>query len=126
LVIGRNRDKFQGLRSEQLPNITAIETSAIASIVARKLGLDGGVLVEPDITKMSGEELSKFSNNIGVVRSISQLMVKGIENALSADAAEKKLAAIRAGEAAAVTTTTTTKTARRTMEKSNTRAQAEM
>jgi hypothetical protein len=126
LVVGRNRDKFQGLRAEQLPNVTAIEISAIASIVARKLGLESGAIAEPDTTKMTDEELQKFSNNIGVIRSISQLMIKGIENALSADATEKKLAAIAAKEAAAVKTTTTTRTAKRSTEKSNARAQAEM
>lgn len=130
LVVGRNRDKFQGLKSEQVPNITAVETSAIASIVARKLGMTSGKVVEPDFSKMSDEEVQKFSANIGVVRSISQLMIKGIENALSAEATEKRLAEIVAKEATAkaatVTTTTTTRTTRKTTEKSSTRAQAEM
>jgi hypothetical protein len=132
VVVGRNRDKFQGLKSEQVPNITAVETSAIASIVARKLGMTNGKVVEPDFSKMSDEEVQKFSANIGVVRSISQLMIKGIENALSAEATEKRLAEIAAKEAAAkaeagtVTTTTTTRTTRKTTEKSSTRAQAEM
>jgi hypothetical protein len=132
LVVGRNRDRFQGLRAEQLPNATAIEVSAAAGIVAGKLGLEGGNLTEPDITKMTDEDLQKFSNNIGVIRSISQLMIKGIENALSANATEKKLEAARAEEAAVAanaeppTTTTTTKTTTKTTAKSNARAVAEM
>jgi len=131
LVVGRNRDRFQGLRAEQLPNITAVETSAIASVVARKLGLDGGKIAAPDFSKMSDEDIQKFSANVGVVRSISQLMIKGVENALSADAAEKKLAAIQVSEAAkeeykAAVTAITTRTTTRTTERSRTRVQAEM
>jgi len=128
LVVGRNRDRFQGLRQEQLPNVTAVEVSAAANVVARKLGLDGGSLSEPDISNMSDEDLQKFSNNIGVVRSISQLMIKGIENALAAQAAEQKLEAARASEAAAKeqsTTTTTTKTTK-TRTKTTTKSMAEM
>jgi len=126
LVVGRNRDRFQGLRSEQLPNITAIEISAAANVVARKLGLEGGAVAEPDITKMTDEDLQKFSNNIGVVRSISQLMITGVENALSADAKEKNLAAVRASEAEAFTETTTEKTTVKTTTKSRSKAVAEM
>lgn len=131
LVVGRNRDRFQGLKAEQLPNVTAIEVSAASNIVARKLGLEGGNLAEPDISKMSDEELQKFSNNIGVIRSISQLMITGVENALSADAAQKKLEAVRAEEAAkaAETTTasvTTTRMTTKTTDKSRTKAVAEM
>ncbi len=123
LIVGQNRDKFQGLRSEQLPNITAIEVSAAASVVARKLGLDGGALSEPDITKMTDEDLQKFGSNIGVVRSVSQLMITGIENEISADATAKKLEAVRSE---AETTTTTTKTTTRTTAKARTKAVAEM
>jgi hypothetical protein len=129
LVVGRNRDRFQGLRADRLPNITAIEISAAANVVARKLGLEGGKLAEPDVSKMTGEDLQKFGSNIGVARSISQLMITGVENALSAEATEKKLEAARAeaaNEAAATTTTTTTKTTRKTTERTNTRAVAEM
>lgn len=134
LVVGRNRERFQGLRAEQLPNVTAIEISAAANVVARKLGLEGGNLAEPDITKMSDEDLQKFSNNIGVIRSISQLMITGVENALSANATEKKLEAAKASEAvnadpiasAATTTTVTAKTTTKTTDKSKTKAVAEM
>ncbi len=126
LVVGRNRDKFQGLRSDKVPNLTAIEVSAAANIVARKLGLDGGALAEPDITKMTDDDLQKFSNNIGVVRSISQLMITGIENAISSDAAAKKLEALKATESAATATTTTTTTTKTTRTTARTKAVAEM
>jgi len=131
LVVGRNRERFQGLRAEQLPNITAIEISAAASVVARKFGLEGGSLAEPDITKMTDDEINKFANNIGIARSISQIMISGVETALSKQAAEKKIEAARAAEAAApadtvTTTTTTTKSKTTTTTKSSGKAQAEM
>jgi hypothetical protein len=132
LVVGRNRDKFQGLRSEQLPNVTAVEVSAAANVVARKLGLEGGNLAEPDIAKMTDEDLAKFSNNIGVVRSISQLMITGVENALSKAATERKLEAVKADEAkqkaepTVTETTTATKTTTRTTVKTRTKTAAEM
>jgi hypothetical protein len=135
LVVGRSRDRFQGLRAENLPNVTAIEISSAASVVARKLGLEGGNVAEPDVSKMSDEELQKFSNNIGVVRSISQLMIKGIENALSAAAAEKRLETARtadkdtAAESGAETVTTTVTAVKKTTKgasKSTTKAVSEM
>ena len=126
LVIGRNRDNFQGLRVEQLSNIVTVEISAAANIVAGKLGLENFNLVEPDISKISDEDLHKFSNNLGVIRSISQIMIRGIENALSADATKKELETIKLNDLATNVETTVSDKVTRTTAKSRTKAVAEM
>ena len=98
LVVGRNCSNFRSVGAKQIPNITAVETSAAAGVVMRKLGMENGRLVEPDLTKLSDADVGRFAGNLGVARSVSQKMIKGIENALSAAASQRKMEAAAANE----------------------------
>lgn len=92
LVLGRDRSKFRGLRNDALPNIAAIEITAVSDIVSRRLGLGGQNIQEPNFSEMTDENISKFAENIGVARSVSQIMIKAVDNALTEAMTQEKLA----------------------------------
>lgn len=92
LVLGRDRNKFRGLKSDALPEITAIEITAVSNIVARRLGLEGGKIQEPDFKDMNDEDIDKFSGNINLIRSVSQIMIQNAENAMGEALAMDKIA----------------------------------
>lgn len=92
LVLGRDRNKFQGLRNDVLPNISAIEITAVSDIVSRRLGLGGQNIQEPNFTEMTDDSIEKFANNIGVARSVSQIMIKAIDNALTETLTQERIA----------------------------------
>lgn len=82
-VLGRDRRNFQGLTSNEMENIRAVEISAIAYTVAKRLHLQDEKLVVPDFDDMEDSDIAKFADNIGVIRSISQRLINHIEGAVN-------------------------------------------
>lgn len=80
-VLTRNRQHFRGLNSYDMKNITAVEISGISHTVAKRFGLEM-TAVQPDFTDMSDENIAKFAENVGVIRSVSQKMITAVENAI--------------------------------------------
>lgn len=82
-VLGRDRRNFQGLTSNEMENIRAVEISAIAYTVAKRLHLQNEKLVVPDFDDMEDSDIAKFADNIGVIRSISQRLINHTEGAVN-------------------------------------------
>ena len=66
-----------------MENIRAVETSAIAFTVAKRLNLQDQTLTVPNFENMQDEDIAKFADNIGVVRSVSQRMINATEGAVN-------------------------------------------
>lgn len=82
-VLGRDRRNFQGLTPNDMENINAVEASAIAYTVAKRLNLEEQKLVEPDFENQPDISIVKLADNLGVIRSISQRMINKIEGAVN-------------------------------------------
>lgn len=82
-VLGRDRRNFQGLSSNEMENIRAVEISAIAFTVAKRFHLQDPKLIEPDFDDMADSDIAKFADNIGVIRSISQRLISNTEGAIN-------------------------------------------
>lgn len=82
-VLGRDRRNFQGLMSNEMENIRAVEISAIAYTVAKRLHLQDEKLVVPDFDDMEDSDIAKFADNIGVIRTISQRLINHTESAVN-------------------------------------------
>lgn len=80
-VLTRDRRHFRGLNTYDMPNITAEEISGVSHSVGKRLGLEMPAVI-PDFKDMSDENIAKFGDNVGVIRSISQKMIAAIENAI--------------------------------------------
>ncbi len=81
-VLGRDRRNFQGLTPNEMENINAVEASAIAYTVAKRLNLEEQKLVEPDFENQPDISITKLADNLGVIRSISQRMINTTEGAI--------------------------------------------
>ncbi len=81
-VVMRDRRNFQGLSTGEMDNVRNIEMSAIAYTVAKRLNLEEQPLICPDFTDMSDENIAKFADNVGVIRSVSQRMINATEGAV--------------------------------------------
>ena len=82
LVVNRERSRSQGLNADHIPNIAALEISAASNIVAKRLGIEYENLQEPEFGNMTEYEIEKFASNIGVARSVSQVMIMAMDNAI--------------------------------------------
>lgn len=82
-VLGRDRRNFQGLMPNDMENINAVEASAIAYTVAKRLNLEEQKLVEPDFENQPDISITKLADNLGVIRSISQRMINTAEGAVN-------------------------------------------
>ena len=82
-VLGRDRRNFQGLTPNDMENINAVEASAIAYTVAKRLNLEEQKLVEPDFENQPDISIVKLADNLGVIRSISQRMINTTEGAVN-------------------------------------------
>lgn len=82
-VLGRDRRNFQGLTPNDMENINAVEASAIAYTVAKRLNLEEQKLVEPDFENQPDISITKLADNLGVIRSISQRMINTAEGAVN-------------------------------------------
>lgn len=80
-VLMRSRQHFHGLNAYDMKNITAVEISGASYVVGKRLGLKMPVIL-PDFTDMDDENIAKFAENIGVIRSVSQKMIAAVENAV--------------------------------------------
>lgn len=80
-VLMRDRRHFRGLNSYDMPNITAVEISSVSHSVGKHLGLEMPAVI-PDFKYMSDENVGKFGDNVGVIRSVSQKMIAAVENAI--------------------------------------------
>lgn len=94
-VLTRNRQHFRGLNSYDMKNITAVEISGVSHTVAKRFGLEM-TAVQPDFTDMSDENISKFAENVGVIRSVSQKMITAVENAIEYQLRTEKEAKVQA------------------------------
>ena len=66
-----------------MENINAVEASAIAYTVAKRLNLEEQKLVEPDFENQPDISIVKLADNLGVIRSISQRMINKTEGAVN-------------------------------------------
>lgn len=100
-VLGRDRRNFQGLTPNDIENINAVEASAIAYTVAKRLNMKEQKLVEPDFENQPDISIVKFADNIGVIRSISQRLISNAEGAVNNAIYEQEKAAQEAAESTA-------------------------
>lgn len=98
-VLMRSRQHFRGLNVYDMKEITAVEISGATYAVGKRLGLEMPVIL-PDFTDMSDENIAKFAENVGVIRSVSQKMISAVENAIAQQIQTEKEA--KAKEEAAV------------------------
>ena len=82
-VLGRDRRNFQGLTPNEMENIRAVETSAIAYTVAKRLHLKDQNITVPDFKDMQDVDIAKFADNLGVIRSVSQRIINTVEGAVN-------------------------------------------
>lgn len=94
-VLTRSRQHFRGLNSYDMKNITAVEISGVSHTVAKRLGLEI-IAIQPDFTDMSDENIAKFAENVGVIRSVSQKMISAVENAIERQVQTEKEAKAQA------------------------------
>lgn len=99
-VLTRSRQHFRGLNSYDMKNITAVEISGVSYTVAKRLGLEM-TAIQPDFTDMSDENIAKFAENVGVIRSVSQKMISAVENAIERQVQTEKEAKAQAEAATA-------------------------
>lgn len=57
-----------------------IEQTAVAHIASKRLGLDGYKLKEIDFSEFDEESITKFSNNLNNIRSLSQRIINRVES----------------------------------------------
>lgn len=88
-VLGRDRRNFQGLTPNDMENINAVEASAIAYTVAKRLNLEEQNVVEPDFENQPDISITKLQDNLSVIRSISQRMINATEGAISKELYEQ-------------------------------------
>lgn len=94
-VIMRNRQYSQGLTPSDMSNIRSVEASGVTYAISKRLGLGEPSLVAPDFEGMTDKSISKFADNVGIIRSISQRIINAAEGAVSNELYEQaqKLAA---------------------------------
>lgn len=80
-VLMRCRQHFHGLNDYDMKNIMTVEISGASYAVGKRLGLEMPVVL-PDFTDMGDENIAKFAENVGVIRSVSQKMIAAVENAI--------------------------------------------
>lgn len=107
-VVMRDRRNFQGLSPNELENIRSVEMSAIAYTVAKRLNLEEQPLIYPDFKDMSDENIAKFADNVGVIRSVSQRMINATEGAVGKLIYEEEKAKTAESEIPAETPTMST------------------
>lgn len=101
-VLTRSRQNFRGLNSYDMKNITPVEISGVSYTVAKRLGLEMSA-VHPDFTDMSDENIAKFVENVGVIRSVSQKMISAVERAIEHQVLTEKQAKLQAEVASSQT-----------------------
>lgn len=82
-VLMRDRRHFQGISPADMANINTVEASAIAHTVCKRLNLNAPALTAPDFEGMSDSNISRFAENVGVIRSVSQRMINSAEGAVA-------------------------------------------
>ena len=82
-VLMRDRRHFQWITPTDMANINTIEVSAIAHTVCKRLNLNAPALVAPDFEGMSDSNISRFAENVGVIRSVSQRMINSAEGVVA-------------------------------------------
>lgn len=82
-VVMRNRQFAQGLTPADMDNIRSVEASAVAYTISKRLRIAETALIAPDFEGMSDKSISKFAENVGVIRSISQRIINAAEGAVS-------------------------------------------
>lgn len=97
-VLTRGRQNFWGLSEYHMPNIAGVEIAGISYTVAKRLGLEMPMIV-PDFKDMSDENISKFAENVNIIRSVSQRMIAAIENAIEKQIQDEKAAVIESKKA---------------------------
>lgn len=98
-VLMRDRRHFQGLGPNDMANINTIEASAIAHTVCKRLNLTAPTLTAPDFEGMSDSNISRFAENVGVIRSVSQRMINSAEGAVAKELFAEAQAAAEAEKA---------------------------
>ena len=92
-VLMRDRRHFQGISPADMANINTVEASAIAHTVCKRLNLNAPALTAPDFEGMSDSNISRFAENVGVIRSVSQRMINSAEGAVAKELFEEAQAA---------------------------------
>lgn len=92
-VLMRDRRHFQGISPADMANINTVEASAIAHTVCKRLKLNAPALTAPDFEGMSDSNISRFAENVGVIRSVSQRMINSAEGAVVKELYEEAQAA---------------------------------
>ena len=92
-VLMRDRRHFQGISPADMANINTVEASAIAHTVCKRLNLNAPALTAPDFEGMSDSNISRFAENVGVIRSVSQRMINSAEGAVAKELYEEAQAA---------------------------------
>lgn len=73
----------KGLTPSDMSDIRAIEASAITHTVCKRLNLGETAYITPDFDGMTDKSISKFAENMGVIRSVSQRLINAAEGAVS-------------------------------------------
>ena len=76
-----------------MANINTVEASAIAHTVCKRLNLNAPALTAPVFEGMSDSNISRFAENVGVIRSVSQRMINSAEGAVAKELYEEAQAA---------------------------------
>ena len=92
-MLMRDRRHFQGISPADMANINTVESSAIAHTVCKRLNLNAPALTAPDFEGMSDSNISRFAENVGVIRSVSQRMINSAEGAVAKELFEEAQAA---------------------------------
>lgn len=79
----------KGLSTSDMGNIRSVETSAVTYAVCKRLNLGETTYVVPDFDGMSDKSISRFAENIGTIRSISQRIINAAEGAVSKELYEQ-------------------------------------
>lgn len=98
-VLMRDRRHFQGLGPNDMANVNSVEASAIAATVCKKLNISAPAMTVPDFEGMSDSNISRFAENVGVIRSVSQRMINSAEGAVAKELFAEAQAAAEAEKA---------------------------
>lgn len=79
----------KGLSASDMGNIRSVEASAITYAVCQRLNLGETTYAVPDFDGMSDKSISRFAENIGTIRSISQRIINAAEGAVSKELYEQ-------------------------------------
>ena len=82
-VLTRDRRHFQGLGPNDMANVNSVEASAIAAAVCKKLNISAPAMTAPNFEGMTDANISRFAENVGVIRSVSQRMINSAEGAVA-------------------------------------------